>query len=274
MKKLSILLALLLVLVMPLAQAEPLVHVADQANTFSSDEIASLESKMQGIYDTYGFDTVIVTTNNSRGQSAQMYAADFYDEFRSYDDYPNGLIFSFNFDLGEYYEASRGIGIDLFTTQGEDALDSLLRPYLEERDYHGAMQAYLDSVQRRLDQYSYVDEDGELILSTTRRPLTFSESLLEAASLLPIVLIIGLVIGFISAFVMRGKLNLAQAQGGAQQYTSPGSLRLRDSSEIFLYQTVTRTKIQNNNSGGGSGGGGRSFSSSSGRSYGGRGGKL
>ena len=97
----------------------------------------------------------------------------------------------------------------------------------------------------------------------------------ESAGLLPFMLIGGIAIGFAAAFVMRGKLNLARPQGGAQRYTSPNSLRLRDTSDIYLYQTVSRTKIQSNNSSGSGGsGGGARFNSSSGRSYGGRGGKL
>ena len=144
MKKLSIALLILLVLISSAAQADVMKHVADQANTFTDREIEKLEARMTGIYDVYGFDTVIVTTRDSRGQTAQMYAADFYDEFRDYDAYPNGLIFSFNFDIGEYYEATRGLKMELFSDQNEGALDSLLRAYLNERDYYGAMNAYLD----------------------------------------------------------------------------------------------------------------------------------
>ena len=274
MKKIIIALFILLVLITSAAQADVMKHVADQANIFTAQEIEKLEARMNGIYDIYGFDTVIVTTRDSRGQTAQMYAADFYDEFRDYDAYPNGLIFSFNFDIGEYYEATRGIGMELFSDQGEGALDNLLRPYLDERDYYGAMNAYLDSAEKTLSRYSTPGEGGKRILSTTPRLPTFSEAIAESASLLPFMLIGGIVIGFAAAFVIRGKMNLARPQGGAQRYTSPNSLRLRDRSDIYLYQTVSRTKIQSNNSSGGGSGGGARFNSSSGRSYGGRGGKL
>lgn len=274
MKKLFILL-LLAALIIPGAQAASMQHVADQSDKFSAEQIRALEDRMQAIYDTYSFDTVIVTTNDSRGQTAQMFAADFYDEFRSYDDYPNGLIFSFNFDLGDYYEAARGIGMVLFSDQGADALDKLLRPSFDNRDYYGAMTVYLDSIEKQLSLYSQPGEDGKMIVSTTRRLPTFSESMQSAAGLLPFLLIIGVIIGFVSASAMRGKMNLARPQSGARSYAAPDSLRLHDSSEIYLYQTVTRTKIQDNkSSGGGSSGGGSRYSSSSGGSYGGRGGKL
>ena len=196
MKKLSIALLILLVLITSSAQADVMKHVADQANTFTDREIEKLEARMTGIYDIYGFDTVIVTTRDSRGQTAQMYAADFYDEFRDYDAYPNGLIFSFNFDIGEYYEATRGMGMELFSDQGEGALDSLLRPYLDERDYYGAMNAYLDEAEKTLSHHSTLEE-GE---KTTSLLSTYSDATGESVDLPIIILIRGITIGLASAF--------------------------------------------------------------------------
>ncbi|NLD04073.1 MAG: TPM domain-containing protein [Clostridiales bacterium] len=196
MKKLSIALLILLVLISSAAQADVMKHVADQANTFTDREIEKLEARMTGIYDIYGFDTVIVTTRDSRGQTAQMYAADFYDEFRDYDAYPNGLIFSFNFDIGEYYEATRGMGMELFSDQGEGALDSLLRPYLDERDYYGAMNAYLDAAEKTLSRHS-TPEEGE---KTTSLLSTYSDATGESVDLPIIILIRGITIGLASAF--------------------------------------------------------------------------
>lgn len=138
----------------PSDSGEQVKHVADQAEIFSYEEIIALEGKMQNIYDTYGFDTVIVTTEDSRGQTAQMYAADFYDKFHNYHDYSDGLIFFFNFDIGEYYEATRGLGIKIFSEQGEDVLDELLRPFFNESNYFGAMEAYLDYVDDCLLNYT------------------------------------------------------------------------------------------------------------------------
>lgn len=277
MKKLIITVLALLTLLSLGAQAEGVSHLSDQAAIFDADQAMALESRMDGIYQTYGFDTVIVTTKDSRGKSARMFAADFYDAFHDYDAFPNGLIFSFNFDLGDYYEAARGIGMVLFSDQGADALDDLLRPYFDARDYYGAMERYLDAVEKTLSRHSARNEDGSLTLSTTPRPLTLAEAMEEAAGFLPFIMAGGLGVGFIAASSMKGKLSLAKAQSGAQRYADPSSLELRDTSEIYLYQTVTRTRIQTpSNSGGGgrSGSGGARFSSSSGRSYGGRGGKL
>lgn len=264
-----------LLLVTCLLSLAQLRHVADQANTFTDAQEQALEQRMQKLYDTYGFDTVIVTTNDSRGQTAQMYAADFYDEFRSYSDYPNGLIFSFNFDLGEYYEATRGIGQTIFTSGGEDELYNVLSPYLGSRSYYDAMNAYLTYVENKISRYAVAGADGKMTLSTTKRLPSVSEAISQAADYLLFYAGGGLLAGLGVAFGLKSKLQVAKPQPDANRYTVPGSLNLRDSSDIFLYQTVTRTRIQENRSGGGGGrGGGGSFRSSGGGSYGGRGGKL
>lgn len=275
MKRLIAIFAILLLLTST-ACAETLRHVADQAGTFTANHIQTLETRMQKIYEKYGFDTVIVTTNDSRGKSARMYAADFYDDFRSYSAYPNGLIFSFNFALGEYFGATRGKGQRIFSDLGADDLDEVLRPHLSTRNYYNAMNAYLDYVENRLARFAIIGEDGTVTLGTKVQAPSLAQSIQQSAELLPFMLIGGLVIGLFVALYMKGKLLIAKPQRSADGYAVRGSLNLHDSSDIFLYQTVTRTRIQEPKSGGGGGGrsSGGSFRSSSGNSYGGRGGKL
>lgn len=265
---------ILLLLLTPAGSAQGMQHVADQAGTFSQSQENTLNTRLQDLFDTYSFDVVIVTTNDSRGKTAQMYSADFYDGFRSYDDYPNGLIFSFNFDLGEYYEATRGVAQKLFSDSGEAELDSLLRPYLSEKDYYGAMTAYTDYVSSRLARASQPDESGRLVVTGRMNAPSPSQAMLLVAENYLIFIVIGaLVIGVIIALVMRSKLLIAKPLNNAEMYSVPGSLSLAETSDIYLYETVTRTKIQQNTGSGGSGGGIR-FGSSGGGSYGGRGGKL
>lgn len=274
MKKLVVMLLLVVCLGVS-ASAEDMRHVADLAGTFTAEQVKQLEEKMQGIYQKYGFDTVIVTTNDSRGKSARLFAEDYKDDFRNYDAYPNGLIFSFNFDLGEYFEETRGLGQRIFSDQGEDQLDNLLRPHLSGKRYYNAMVAYLEFVEGQLARYAVTDDDGKVTLGTQIQAPGLSESFRLSMNYLPYMLIGGLVIGLLVALYMKSKLLIAKPQRSADAYTQPGSLRLHDSSDIFLYQTVTRTRIQEPKSGGGGGGSsGGSFRSSGGRSYGGRGGKL
>lgn len=58
---------------------------------------------------------------------------------------------------------------------------------------------------------------------------------------------IGLLIGLITVLVMRGQLKSVRPQNAAADYVVPGSFRLRNSRDIFLYRNVTRTPRPKNN---------------------------
>ena len=56
----------------------------------------------------------------------------------------------------------------------------------------------------------------------------------------------GLLIGWITAAVMKGKLKSVEAQTGAASYIKKESMQVTHADERFLYRNVTKTKIQNN----------------------------
>lgn len=270
---LSLLFALCVILS---AQAAALPHVADQAGTFTPEQEAVLQARMEQIWDKYQFDALIVTTRDSKGYSAKAYAAEFFEGFReNFPSYPNGITFSFNFDLGDYFSSTRGIGERIFPTGDNTQLERVLRPSFKNKDYYAGMLAYLDYVEQTLSMHSTTDSSGIVTLTTQRRNPSFSESIQYVAMpLAPIIAIVALGIGIGYAFYAKSKLLIAAHQHQASAYAQRGP-SFTDASDIFLYQTEIRTRLPDNNtrSGGGSRGGG-SYTSSSGRSYGGSGGKL
>ncbi len=260
MKKAFVGLVMLLVILLFLpaqAQEQNLQHVYDQAGTFTSSEISSLEKEMSAIYQEFGVDTMIVTTNNSRGMAPDYYAAYFYEQVRPYQDFTDYVIFAFCFDIGprgQYGEAAHGKMQRLLTSRGDDELYNILAPYLPSRNYAPAMQDYLQYVRKAL---------------TPRTPMEI------ASGYLLFVVIFAVVVAGIVIASFLSKMKTAKRKSNATMYAVSNSLRLRQSNDIFLYQTERRTKIETNNSSRGGGGGGRSFTSSgSGRSYGGRSGSL
>ncbi len=58
----------------------------------------------------------------------------------------------------------------------------------------------------------------------------------------------GLLIGWIVAAVMKGKLKSVEAQTNAASYLKKDSFRVTQSNERFLYRNVTKTKLQNDSS--------------------------
>ena len=146
MKKACILLFLLVLLLLPSALAAPEGHLVDQRGMFSSEQALELESRMAATWEKYAFDVLIVTTDHSLGKSARLYAADFFESFRQgLDRYPDGATFSMNFDLGDYFNATRGLGQTILPGGNDQTLDNLLQPYFSRKLLCGLI-AYLDFV--------------------------------------------------------------------------------------------------------------------------------
>lgn len=257
MKKRVVICLLFLMLAMFVlpASAQTMRHVYDQTNTFSAEEIASLEKEMQAIYQDLQVDTMIVTTNNSMGKEPDLYAADFYKQERSVPWPENRVIFAFCFDIGprgRYGEAAHGSPKHVLTARGDDELYNLLAPYLPSRNYGPAMHDYVAYVRKAM---------------TPRAPLTIATEYSMYA------LAVGVLVALITVFSMKSNMKTAKSKKSAANYVLANSLHLSNSNDIFLYETEHRVKIETPSSGSGSSGG-RSFTSSGGSSYGGRSGSL
>jgi len=251
MKRFLLIASLAFLVLTAAAQAETLRHVSDLAGKLSAGEASQLEQQAQEVYDKTGFDIILHTTNDSQGKGPMDYSFDYYHAFRDAVRYPDGALFAIMFDTRDYYEAARGRGIALLTHRESNDLANVVQGKLSDGDYYGAMRDYVRYVRRLLI------------------PPTPMERTMELA---PFIGVGGLVVGLVYALILKSKLNTAKFKREAGQYIVPNSLNLTDSQDIYLYQTVTRTKIQT--SSGGSRGGGFSSGSRGGTSYGGRGGKF
>ncbi|MDD4081362.1 MAG: TPM domain-containing protein [Eubacteriales bacterium] len=251
MKRLIVFTTCLLMLCLSISSAYALDHVNDLARVLSQSEAQDLQRQAEELYDLTGFDVIFHTTNNSQGKGPLDYSFDYYHAFRDASAYPNGALFAIMFDTRDYYEAARGTGIELLTYREANDLAGVVRDKLSDGDYHGAMTNYVRYVRRLLI------------------PPTPFERTLE---ILPFILIAALIIGLVYALILKSRLKIAKFKSNAGQYMLANSLNLTESSDLFLYQTVTRTRIESNSGGGR--GGGFSTGSRGGTSYGGRGGKF
>jgi len=249
MKRFLFLLAVLLLFFASGAGAETLQHVSDLANVLSIQEEAALNQQAQEVFDLTGFDIILHTTSNSQNKGPKDYSFDYYHAFRDVAGYPDGAMFAILFDTRDFYEAARGRGIQLLTYRESNDLAAVVQDQLSDGNYYSAMRDYVRYVRRLLI------------------PPTPVERTIELA---PFILIGGLVIGLIYALILKSKLKIAKFKQGAEAYVLRDSLNITQSDDIYLYQTVTRTRIQSSSGGGG----GFSTGSRGGTSYGGRGGKF
>ena len=251
MKRFLVLAACLLLLIMGFLNAQALTHVSDLAGVLSTDDSADLQQKAEDLYEKTGFDVILHTTNDSQGKGPKDYSFDFYHAFRDAGTYPDGALFAIMFDTRDYYEAARGTGIERLTYRESNDLAGVVQGKLSDGDYHGAMADYLRYVRRLLIQATPLERTMEIA---------------------PIIFVAALAIGLVYALILKSKLKIARYKSNAAQYMLANSLNLTESSDLFLYQSVTRTRIES--SSGGGRGGGFSTGSRGGTSYGGRGGKF
>ena len=70
------------------------------------------------------------------------------------------------------------------------------------------------------------------------------------ATNLLICLIIGIVVGLIVVFILKGQLNTIRKQDRAHAYMKSGSMKVNVMHDIFLYRNVSRVKRQTSSSSG------------------------
>lgn len=277
MKKTFLVLLICLLVSSSFPATAELRHVYDASGKFSTDTAAKLEAKAESIYRRHGTDVMIVTTNDSKGKTPMLYAADFYESVRDYTSFDSYVVFAFCFDIGEYGEAAYGPARSMLSAQGDDALYQVLAPYLPSREYGKAMNAYLNYVDRTLTR-------GEVSGSTHTVRDEEDDVATRFFASGGWIVIVAFVVSLIIVQAFKAQMKIARSRSNAGQYVLPGSLQLRESSDLYLYETTSRVRIESSSSsshsnrsfssGSSHSSGGHSFSSSSGRSYGGRSGKL
>lgn len=254
MKKFFMLLlafGLLLALALPALAGEE--RVVDEGNLLSITEEAHLQRRIDQIKAEYQIDIAIVTQMSIGLRSPHMFAADYYDD-HGYGMGANrdGIIFLVAMASRDYFTATTGRAMDIFTDSKLDNLHESMVHLLSRRDYYDAMKAYLDGVEKILKGST---PWGRML------------------SVAPIILLAGLGIGLAVAFGFKSQLKTVRRKADAISYMVRSSFRLTKSQDIYLYTTTRRVKIETNVNVSGGGGGG-SFRSSGGRSFGGSGGKF
>lgn len=224
-------------------------RLVDNANLLTEKQSNSISQKLDEISAKYDIDVVILTVHTIGSKSARAYADDYYD-YNGYSD--DGVLLLIAFEEGEWYISTTGKCIKAFTDSDIDYIGDLIVDDLADENYFDAFETFISE--------SNYEINGEI----NGFPFEFAKNLV-------ISLIIGFVIALISVSVMKGKLKSVKLQKSANSYLKQGSMKLTESTDLFLYRNVNRiAKPQNNNSRGGS----STHRSSSGRSHGGGGGRF
>lgn len=210
--------------------------VIDRAGLLDEDERSDLEVLLEELSADHDMDVVVLTVDSLEGESARDYAIDYYDA-RYGDD---GVLVLVAMREREWYFLTAGTCKSRIP---DDALEGEFVDHLSDGEYYEAFAEFTDIC------YGYMSEPSETT-GTERLQMALGSCLL------------GVIVGLIVVLVMKSKLKSVRSQAGADQYVGMDSLQLTQQSDIFLYQTVTRRPKPQQNTG------------SSGRSYGGGGGRF
>lgn len=257
--------AIILAIALCLCLAAPVLadkgRVTDGAWLLSDDEYAALSDKLDEISNRQQMDVAVITSGDLMGYATATECADeLYESYGfGFGDTKDGILLLVSMQERDWAISTCGNAIDVFTDAGCDYISDEIVPYLSDGDYAGAFDRFADLCDEFMTQAS------------TDEPYDTSNLPREPLSLMwiPISLVIGLVIALIAVGCMRAKLKTVRYQAAASSYVKPGSMNISDSSDLFLYATLSRTERPKNNDSGSS-----SHSSSSGTSHGGSSGKF
>ena len=255
--------AILCVLLLCLSAALPVFaesaapRLVDGADYLTDAEEAAILNKLDDISTRQGMDVVIVTAPTLDGKDITAFADDFYDE-NGY--HPDGILLLIADLEREWAISTAGYGITAFTDAGQDYLTGQFLDALSDGQYAAAFDTYAALC------------DGFITQAKAGSPYdvdTLPKTPFRAVRSLAVSLLIGFVAALIATGSMKGKLKTVHAQAAASQYVTPGSLKVTESRELFLYRQLQVHKREKEEEGGSS-----THKSSSGRTHGGSSGKF
>lgn len=260
-------------------------RLVDNAQLLDNGEASLIDDKLDAIYDTFGFDVVIVTVNTLDGKTPAQYADDFYDYHTfSYADNKDGILLLLNMGERDWFISTTGIGISIFSDSLCQYIADNILPSLSSGYYYDAFISFADQCEYYLEgsengDYQYGVDPSYDYNYDYDYDYDYDNSHSNSDGLdpmwIPGSIVIGMIISLLIMLGFRSQLKSVRKKAVADDYCVPGSMRVTEQSDMFLYHHVTRTpkQTQNNSRPGGHGGGGVRVGSS-GRSHGGVGGKF
>ena len=233
-------------------------RLQDIAALLTESENAEVLAKLDEVSERQGADIVILTVDApEEGLTVEQDATEWY-EYLGFD--KDGVMLYISMEDRDWYVLTSGFGITAITDAGIDYISDKFIDAMSEGNYIGAFNAFI----------KYTDEF--ITQAKTGKPYDVG-NMPKAPYNLGMSLVISLVIGFIVAAIVtgmwKGQLKSVALQTRATSNMKKDSLYIEDSRDFFLYRTLDRVEKQRDSDGGSS-----THKSSSGNTYGGKGGKF
>lgn len=212
----------------------------DGADIFSAEEEKELEDRLNKVTDKYNVEFVIAAVETVGDYSVTEYAKQYYDDGKyGIGDKNSGVLLFITMDDGNggraYRIHTKGQATVALSESEQTDIGEKVATYLSANNYADAAEVFIDKCEYQID--------GEV----NGFPFKFGRNL-----------IISLVIGLVSAFIVtgmwKGQLKSVRQQSGAANYTKQGSFNVAFANDFFLYRKVTKEKKPDNKSSSSSGG--------------------
>ena len=250
------------------SSAADLPRLVDQADLLTDSEESALSDRLDEISERHQFDVVVVTVDSLEGETAVVYADDFYDyNGYGFGDERDGILLLISMEERDWCISTTGYGITAFTDAGQAYISERFVTDLSVGDYAAAFTNFA------------VLCDAFITQADTGEPYDIDHLPQEPFDLvwnLAVALIIAFVISLIVTGIMRGQLKTVHSQSEADNYIKQGSMHLTRKNDLYLYRHVDRRKKAENNSSTRSGNprGSHPHKSASGTRHGGSSGKV
>ena len=230
----------------------------DTAELMSEADKEQIMAKLDEISEKHGMDIAVLTVEDvEEGLTPEQDATEWY-EYLNYS--TDGVMLYVSAGSRDWYMVTSGFCITAITDAGIEYISEKFLTYLSQDDYTSAFDSFI----------SYTDQFIEQ--AKTGKPYDVGHMPKEPYSL-GMSLVISLAIGFIVSLIITGswksKLKSVAQVKSAANYIKPDSLNITASRDFFLYRHVDRRAKEKDSDGGST-----THKSSSGRTYGGGGGKF
>ena len=258
---LSFLLALLLTALLACGVLAAPNRVLDGAMLMSEEEVAALRAKADALSESSGLDVAILTVDTTGGEDPNDFADDYYDESGYRDD---GVLFLWPVEERELTISTKGRGIEIFSDYGIERIFDEVAPSFVAGNFAEGFDIYLDMAADYIAEAEKGDPVDTYYPDTEEDPIynpPVTEKKAPGFSLcwLVVSLVLGFLLGGIPLAKHKKAVQNVELKTNASDYTRPDSFDLVRSTDVFMYQNVTRTpraSSSNSSSGGRSSGGG------------------
>ena len=221
-------------------------YVVDNAEIISDEVEEELELEIDELRELYGYDIAIATFESFEGTDFETYLNEYYNEVGYAED---GVIFGVSMGERDWYITTHGDGQWALNDYATDHIGEQVSSYLASELYDESFQEFVTLTDTFLEEASVgepFNEENTLV--------TTSDRLLY----LGICVVVAIIIAGLVVYFMIKSMNTARAVETAHDFVDKNAIKITNTSDRFLYSTLTKVAkpkpSTSSSSGGGSGG--------------------